>query len=185
MSPGNIVLKCARLNTLWNIGARGLPEKTPNSQDDPKTDQDLEALAEEVLSQPSDATNFPDVVDAVDVSDSESSYQQDEDVIVAATMLPPEHSFLDAPPRAYAVASEPIDPKQMALQRRGGAVGGVLLGALTIAGALLTNYSLINGCLGLALSFWGLSSGLNRTAIVGVVLSILGMSLTIALGFTR
>ena len=77
-----------------------------------------------------------------------------------------------------------MDPKQRKLQTKGGAVAGVLLGALSIAGAFLTSYSLINALLGLALSAWGFSSSANKLARTGLILSTIGIVLSIVLGGT-
>jgi len=78
-----------------------------------------------------------------------------------------------------------VNFNQKRLQTKGGAVAGVLLGTLSIVGAFLTSYSLINAFLGLVLSTWGMGSGANRLASAGVVLSIIGLILSFALGVTR
>lgn len=162
-----------------------LPEKTPNSEVNAGSEQDLEALAAEVLGEPSDASLLGEIVDAVVVPDAEANAADQSDVVDAEAVLPSEQSYLDKPPRAYATAAEPVDSKQRELQTKGGAVAGVLLAALSIAGAFLTSYSLINAFIGLALSVWGLSSGANRLATTGVFLSIIGMILSLAFGVTR
>lgn len=162
-----------------------LPEKTPNSEVNPGSEQDLEALAAEVLDEPSDASLLGEIVDAEVVPDEEANAADQSDVVNAEAILPSEQSFLDKPPRAYAVAAEPVDPKQRKLQTKGGAVGGVLLAVLSIVGAFLTSYSLINAFIGLALSAWGMGSDARRLASAGVVLSIVGIILSIALGVAR
>lgn len=172
-------------NEQWSTG---LPEKTPNSEvnsDSYPDDQDLEALAAEVLDEPSDATLLGDVVDAEVVPDSEVIAAAQSDVVDAEIVQPSERSFLDAPPRAYVTPAEPVDPKQRELQTKGGAVAGVLLGTLSIAGAFLTSYSMINAFLGLALSAWGLTSSAKRQAKAGLILSIIGAVLSFGLGVAR
>lgn len=169
-------------NEQWS---QRLPEKIPNSEVNPASEQDLEALAAEVLGEPSDASLLGEIVDAEVVPDAEVNAANQSDVVNAEAVQPAEQSYLDKPPRAYPIAAEPVDPKQRKLQSKGGAVGGVLLATLSIAGAFLTSYSLINAFLGLALSAWGLSSDARRLATAGVFLSIIGLVLSIALGVTR
>lgn len=169
-------------NEQWS---QGLPEKTPNSEAKPVSDQDdLEALAAEVLDEPSDATLMGDVVDAEVVPNAEVIVEGQSDVVAGEVVQPSERSYLDKPPRAYVTPPEPVDPKQRKLQTKGGAVAGVLLGALSIAGAFLTSYSLINALLGLALSAWGFSSSANKLARTGLILSTIGIVLSIVLGGT-
>ena len=171
-----------------------MPEKTPNqdangaslpqsSEAKPLSDQDLEALAGDVLETPDKASVANDVVDAEAVVDSEAVAAQDADIVEAEVV--DERSYMDAPPRAYAVAAGPVNFNQRKLQTKGGAVGGAILGALSIMGAFLTSYSSINAFVGLVLSVWGLNSGSNRLATAGLVLSLIGLVLSIALGITR
>ena len=179
---------CSQLCTLEypnEQGSRGLPEKTPNSEVNPVSDQDLEALAAEVLEEPSDALLLGDIVDAEVVPDAEVVTEAQSDVVTAEAVKPSERSHLDVPPRAYTIPAEPVDPKQRELQSKGGAVAGVLLGTLSIVGAFLTSYSLINAFLGLALSAWGLNSSAKKLAKAGLALSILGLILSLAIGITR
>ena len=170
-------------NEQWS---QGLPEKTPNSEAKPVSDQDdLEAIAAEVLDEPSDATLMDDVVDAEVVPDAEVIAVEQSDVVAGEVVQSSERSYLDRPPRAYVTPPEPIDPKQRKLQTKGGALAGVLLGALSVAGAFLTSYSLINAFLGLALSAWGLNSSASKLARAGAILSIIGIILSFAFGVTR
>ena len=165
--------------------SQGLPEKTPNSQGKTDPEQDLEALASELLGEPSDATLMGDVVDAEVVTEAEVIAVDQSDVIAGEVVEPSERSFLDKPPRGYVTPPEPVDPKQRKLQTKGGAVAGVILGALSIAGAFLTGFSLINAFLGLALSAWGLNSSASKLAKAGVILSVIGMVLSFAFWFPR
>ena len=162
-----------------------LPEKTPNSDVNPVSDQDLEAIADDVLAEPSDASFLGEIVDAEVVPDAELVAGDLPDVVNAEAAQPSERSYLDAPPRAYATPAGPVDSKQRKLQTKGGAVAGVLLGTLSIAGAFLTGYSFINAVIGLVLSAWGWGSSANKLAKAGAVLSIIGMILSIALGANR
>jgi len=138
-----------------------------------------------VLDEPSDATHLEDVVDAEVVPDAEAIAKDQSDVVAGEVVEPSERSFLDKPPRGYVTPPEPVDPKQRKLQTKGGAVAGVMLGALSIAGAFLTGYSLINAFLGLVLSAWGLKSSASKLAKAGVILSVIGMVLSFAFGLPR
>ena len=169
-------------NEQWS---QGLPEKTPNSEDNVVSDEDLESLAAEVLDEPSDASLLGEIVDAEVVPDAEVIAEDQSVVVDAEAVQPSERSYLDKPPRAYATPAEPVDPKQKKLQTKGGAVAGVLLGTLSIARAFLTGYSLINAILGLALSAWGLNSDASKLAKVGAILSTIGVILSVAFGVAR
>ncbi len=162
-----------------------MPEKTPKPEANPDPEQDLEALAAEVLNEPSDASLLGDVVEAHVLTDAEIAAGAHSDVVNAKAIDPAERSYMDAPPRAYSTPAGPVDFNQRKLQRKGGAVAGVLLGTLSIAGAFLTSYSLINAFIGLALSAWGMSLGANKLATAGAVVSIIGMLLSLALGVLR
>ncbi len=90
-------------------------------------------------------------------------------------------SYMDVPPRAIPVQAPPVDFNQKRLMTKGGAVGGLVLGGLSVVGSFLTGYSFVNATLGFLLSAWGLQSSARRLAIVGMLLSIAGMFLSIAL----
>ena len=177
-------------NEQWS---QRLPEKTPNSEANSVSDDDLEALVAEVLETPVEAPPGGEVIDA-DIVDEEIVDAE----VVEAEALPnsavvkseevnggSEKSFLNVPPRAYAVPAGPVNFNQGKLQTKGGAVGGVLLGALSIAGSFLTIYSVINAFIGLALSLWGLNSGERKLAQIGMVLSGIGMVLSFILAVAR
>ena len=173
------------MNSLTNNGVRGLPEKTPNPEANSDPEQDLEGLAAEVLNESSGSSVLDDIVDAEIVPNAEVVAGDRSDVVEAEAIEPAERSYLDMPPRAYATPAGPVNFNQKRLQTKGGAVAGVLLGILSMVGAFLTSYSLINAFLGLVLSTWGMGSGANRLASAGVVLSIIGLILSFALGVTR
>jgi hypothetical protein len=61
---------------------------------------------------------------------------------------------------------------------KGGAVGGFVLGLLAVAGSFITSYSIINGVIGLLLGIWGLKSNHRRLAVIGIVLSMVGVILS-------
>ena len=62
----------------------------------------------------------------------------------------------------------------------GGAVGAVILGIWSIAGALITPYSGINALLGIMMGIWGLSSSKRKTAILGMVLCLIALILSLS-----
>ena len=59
----------------------------------------------------------------------------------------------------------------------GGAINSLILGVLTISGAFLTPWSLLNGLLGLFMGVWGLTSTKKRMASLGLLLCTVGMVL--------
>jgi len=147
--------------------------------------QDLEALAAKVLAEQSDESLKDDIVEAEVVDDAEVVNEDQSDVVEAEAVHSSEQSYMNMPPRAYALPAGPVDSKQRQLHTKGGAVAGVMLGALSIFGAFLTGYSAINACLGLLLSSWGLSSSAKKLATTGLVLSLIGLILSLALGTTQ
>jgi hypothetical protein len=98
--------------------------------------------------------------------------------------------IVQAPPVIYAVSSPqparkiipapPVAAELEGIAANGGAVGAVVLGVWSILGSTLTSWSLINAVLGLAMGLWGLSSKRPRTAWIGIVLSVLGAFLSLA-----
>ena len=79
----------------------------------------------------------------------------------------------------YADPEVPAAFNQVNMQTKGGAIGGVLLGLLSIGGAWLTGYSIINAALGLMLSCWGLRSSARQWAGAGIALSLVGAVLSL------
>jgi len=179
-----------------------LTEKTPNQDVDgsPSThlsdansgsEQDIKPLETEGLDSSEDNSLDGDIVDAQIFDDAEEVI--DAEVIEAIgvddelneDVKTADRSFMDMPPRAHVVQAVPVSFNQRKLQTKGGAIGGVLLGTLSIVGAFLTGYSLINAVLGLMLSAWGLNSGAKKTAKIGLLLSAIGVGLSFAMGLNR
>ena len=67
-----------------------------------------------------------------------------------------------------------VDLSVKRLSAKGGAVGGVLLATLGLAGMAFSSYSVFNVLLAFAFSLWGLNSPLRKTATVGLMLSMAG-----------
>ncbi len=65
------------------------------------------------------------------------------------------------------------------LAAKGGAVGALVLGVWCFAGSFVTNWSIINGLLGLAMGFWGLTSKHKKMAWIGIALCLIGMFLSL------
>jgi len=61
----------------------------------------------------------------------------------------------------------------------GGAVGSFVLGVWCLAGSFITNWSIINGVIGLLMGFWGLTSRKQRTAWIGIALCVIGIFLSL------
>lgn len=65
------------------------------------------------------------------------------------------------------------------MSANGGAIGSIVLGAWCVAGSFITNWSIINGVIGLLMGFWGLNSRKQRTAWIGIALCIIGIFLSL------
>jgi len=65
------------------------------------------------------------------------------------------------------------------LAAKGGAVGALVLGIWCLAGSFITNWSIINGLLGLSMGFWGLTSRHKKMAWIGIVLCLAGIMLSL------
>ena len=66
-----------------------------------------------------------------------------------------------------------------AIAAGGGAVAATVLGLLTVGGSFVTNWSIINGIMGIVLGLWGLSSRRRRLAWIGLSLCLIGSVLSI------
>ena len=65
-------------------------------------------------------------------------------------------------------------PSQIAsLAAKGGAVGAIVLGALSFFGSFITSYAILNSLMGLMLGLWGLNSNHRRMATIGIVICLL------------
>lgn len=57
----------------------------------------------------------------------------------------------------------------------GGAMASVLLGVLSMAGAWLTPWSMVNAIMGIAFGVWGFASPRKGLALAGILTSLLGI----------
>ncbi len=83
------------------------------------------------------------------------------------------------------IAIKPSTPPPLAshlqnLSANGGAVGALVLGVWCFLGSFITNWSIINGMLGLLLGAWGLTSRKKKWAWIGIVLCTIGILLCMA-----
>jgi hypothetical protein len=87
-----------------------------------------------------------------------------------ATLNPTHFSSIPAPPMAGSLEN---------MSANGGAIGSLVLGVWCVAGSFITNWSIINGVIGLLMGFWGLTSRKQRTAWVGIALCVIGIFLSL------
>ena len=90
----------------------------------------------------------------------------------AVGLKPKKISALELPP--------PIAKNLENLSANGGALGALVLGIWCFLGAFITNWSIINGVLGLLLGAWGLTSRRKKTAWVGIVFCTIGIIFCLA-----
>jgi hypothetical protein len=65
------------------------------------------------------------------------------------------------------------------MSANGGAIGSLVLGVWCVIGSFITNWSIINGLLGLLMGLWGLTSRKKRTAWIGIALCVLGILMSL------
>ena len=65
------------------------------------------------------------------------------------------------------------------MSANGGAIGSLVLGLWCVAGSFITNWSMINGVIGLLMGFWGLTSRKQRTAWIGIALCFIGIFMSL------
>lgn len=78
------------------------------------------------------------------------------------------------------IAPPPLAKNLENLSANGGAVGALVLGIWCFLGSFITNWSIINGMLGLLLGAWGLTSRRKKTAWIGIALCTVGILLCLA-----
>ena len=79
------------------------------------------------------------------------------------------------------LVSHQLPPQFQNVAAKGGAVGALVLGCLAVFGAFVTQWSLFNAIIGVLLGMWGLSSNMSRTAVVGMILCVIGFMLCVTL----
>jgi hypothetical protein len=84
-------------------------------------------------------------------------------------------------PAAQVTPELALPPQFQNLHANGGAVAAVFLGVLCIFGAFITQWSLFNAALGIALGLWGMKSRKTKTSLIGIGLCGIGAALCILL----
>ena len=118
-------------------------------------------------------TDSASPVDGILVSEQEGGGDPDSALGNESTLVTAE--LVDESPVAALPAVKSDDNLLQAnLAANGGAVASVVLGAMSIIGASVTSYSVINALLGLMLGLWGMSSNV-RWPWLGLMLSLVGI----------
>ena len=184
------------------------PNEPPNSKSDGSPpsnpgdksagapdDAAIEKIAAEVWGQPNPSQPAAEAIIDAEVVEAEAVETIDAKDVGADVVTAEVVTNFNAPPVSQALGAnedlqletgiyaDPVIPaafNQLSMQTKGGAVGGVLLGLLSICGSWLTAYSIINAALGLMLSCWGLQSSARQWAAAGIALSLVGAILSMA-----
>lgn len=75
------------------------------------------------------------------------------------------------------VAPPSINKSLQNLSANGGAIGALVLGVWCLVGSFVTNWSMINGILGIPLAIWGMSSHKKWMSWAGLILCVIGIFL--------
>ncbi len=173
-------------------------EENPPNEPDPSASDDR---LKESDSPEQEYPTFPDILPSLSQSGADPKATGSEDLetveaIVVAEFADAEVSSLDrerviardlgmagAPDpaalrRFHDVVSAPLNRGSLDnLSANGGAVGALVLGIWSIIGVFITNWSIINGVLGLLLGLWGLTSGKRRMAWIGIAFCLVSIFL--------
>ena len=148
-------------------------EKIPEEQDsDSRTETQLGATSG---GETTDIDSHQPNIDAT--VDAELVTRPDASDLPQATIV--EASF--ASPKAYLkpISPPPIVDNLDNIAANGGAVGAIVLGIWSFLGAFITNWSIINGILGVVLGLWGLTSRRRRMALIGILLCLISIFLSL------
>lgn len=121
----------------------------------------------------SDVSENESPVDASLLQKSDSVGDLPQATIVEASLVTP------VKPPFKQISPPPITANLDNIAANGGAVGAIVLGIWSLIGAFITNWSIINGVLGLLLGFWGLTSRRRKMAWVGIVLCLISIFLSL------
>ena len=153
----------------YSMNNESQPEPGDRSPDAPPESLDAADNADELTAQYGSSSVE---ADSLIVAEAVEDHAADEPITATAEVI--------AKPAAVAIQEPaPLPPELQNLAANGGAVGAVVLGVWSILGSLLTPYSLINGLLGLLMGLWGLSSRRRLLAVVGIVISFIGMTMSL------
>ncbi len=118
----------------------------------------------------------PEQTDLPSTAAGDQAAEESNKLPVAEVVSP--ESYFVAPPGI--VTAPNISEDLQAIAAKGGAVGAVVLGVMAIAGSFITNWSIVNGLMGLALGLWGLTSRRRGLAWIGLILCLIGSVLAVA-----
>jgi hypothetical protein len=161
------------------------PEEKPSSdlESDSPVFSDPDAAAAELVSA---ADSSPEPVEASFADEASGQPEIVDSEIVEAQSIPGQAFYPDA---SNSIAVSAMSPSMYAppalahsfenLAAKGGAVGALVLGIWCFAGSFITNWSIINGLLGLLMGFWGLTSKHKKMAWIGIALCLIGMFLSL------
>ena len=133
-------------------------------------------MESESLNDPIDAEESLEAVEPIEVAEV-----SDPEVADASEVVDGARYAETASQEIQPLVSHQLPPQFQNVAAKGGAVGALVLGFLAVFGAFVTQWSLFNAVVGLMLGFWGLSSTMSRTALVGIVLCGIGLTLCVTL----
>ena len=125
----------------------------------------------EIVDSPTGASGEAEKSGITNISDDRGGNAEIGNVAMAtaAVSIPP---IVATPP--------PLATNLQNLSANGGALGALVLGIWCLLGSFITNWSIINGMLGLLLGTWGLTSRRKRMAWVGIALCTIGILMCLA-----
>jgi hypothetical protein len=144
------------------------PEETPPEDLNPSSTDNSFSESEENLTNGDASAAEPTIAEAVMAEPADQA-----DVVVAEDM------GFSASHSGFAIAAPPMAGNLENMSANGGAIGSLVLGLWCVAGSFITNWSIINGVIGLLMGFWGLTSRKKKTAWVGIALCVFGIFLSL------
>ncbi len=142
-----------------------------NAEENPpeKIESASEAVEADISSENGTEHNEPVTAQMAELADAWDGIEEN-DVAAGATGAAMNPRIQLPPPIAKSLDN---------LSAKGGAVGALVLGIWCIIGSFITNWSILNGILGLLLGIWGLTSAKKTTAWVGIICCLIGMSMSL------
>ncbi len=117
----------------------------------------------------------PTVTEAALVSDAQDVESAE---IVEAQEVGP--AGVEVSPEGFVyMTAPPIAGNLENMSANGGAIGSLVLGIWCVIGSFITNWSIINGLIGLLMGFWGLTSRKQRMAWIGITLCVIGIFMSL------
>ncbi len=138
------------------VSSGAIPSESSRSDVDPIVD------AEIALHTMDDACD-PVIAEMVESTDPAQFYD-------GAVINPTHYASIPAPPMAGNLEN---------MSAKGGAIGSLVLGGWCVIGSFITNWSIINGVIGILMGFWGLTSRNQKTAWIGISLCLVGVFMSL------